>query len=591
MPYAEPTSPVSPINSSGFSSLLHSPRSESISFPGAAQQQGSNLLSKVEAQKALQRALMEVEGQRAETQDEDQVEMIKDEEPREKEDGHTSRPGWSRRHHYSGSITPSHSGPSTPTVLPRRNTSSRNGSRQTSPLATPMSFEVTSPLATAWTSTSNSLPRRTSSNHVSPSHGQTMSGIDRRGGKKSDTLGLRGITRPVRDSQSSVSTLDTDGPTTPMDEITLSLQRYAAEQEAAEKRKRHTRGRTTSQDLDVSVDMDDSHSTTRVDGLPRRRSYDRTPSRDRTPDAMGLPPKEKESVIPFPKSGAAAEQEPAALVPTPASPLKSNTAIHRVINPRHATRSGPSLGLRRQPSSSLQLDIPATPPINYHDLDSGSSTPYASTWEGNRPTSSMIRKKSGELVKPSLKVRSQSTPHLPLRGDMMGSKSEPATPAPAEDDRDFGSDRHKNVRFAGSSGDQGARLESVVLFLREQKVTAVSKTADGEEGMYPPTETETEADTDAREYAAFRRKRNAALQSQDEGEKFAFGDSSSVVPKVRLDFSPMSNSGGLKDHNVILERAEMSSASEPVALRGTILVRNVAFQKWVAVRFTMDDWQ
>jgi hypothetical protein len=174
---------------------------------------------------------------------------------------------------------------------------------------------------------------------------------------------------------------------------------------------------------------------------------------------------------------------------------------------------------------------------------------------------------------------------------MMGSKSEPATPAPAEDDRDFGSDRHKNVRFAGSSGDQGARLESVVLFLREQKVTAVSKTADGEEGMYPPTETETEADTDAREYAAFRRKRNAALQSQDEGEKFAFGDRSSVVPKVRLDFSPMSNSGGLKDHNVILERAEMSSASEPVALRGTILVRNVAFQKWVAVRFTMDDWQ
>lgn len=172
----------------------------------------------------------------------------------------------------------------------------------------------------------------------------------------------------------------------------------------------------------------------------------------------------------------------------------------------------------------------------------------------------------------------------------MGSKSEPATPAPADDDRDFGSDRHKNVRFAGSADGEGARLESVVLFLREQKVTAVSKTADGEEGMYPPTETETEADTDAREYAAFRRKRNAALQSQEEAEKFAFGEGSSVVPKARLDFSPM-NKDGLKDHNVILERVEMPSTSEPVALRGTILVRNVAFQKWVAVRFTMDDWQ
>jgi hypothetical protein len=200
----------------------------------------------------------------------------------------------------------------------------------------------------------------------------------------------------------------------------------------------------------------------------------------------------------------------------------------------------------------------------------------------------MIRKKSGELVKPSLKVRSQSTPHLPLRGDLMGSKSEPATPAP--DDRDYGSDRHKNVRFAGSSGDQGARLESVVLFLREQKVTAVSRTADGEEGMYPPTETETEADTDAREYAAFRRKRNAALQSQEEVEKFAFAEGSSVVPKVKLGFSP-ADEGSLKDHMVLLERVEMPTASEPVAVRGTILVRNVAFQKWVAVRFTLDDWQ
>ena len=549
------------------------------------------MLSKVEAQKALQRALQQVEGQRAAgMQDDDQVETIKDEVP--KEDGHT-RPGWSRRHHYSGSITPVHSGPSTPTgptVLPRRQTSSRNGSRQTSPLATPMSFEAASPPATA--STSNALPRRVSSTHVSPSHGQTMSGIDRRGNKKSDMLGLRGISRPVRDSQSSVSTLESNGPPTPMDEITLSLQRYAAEQEAAEKRKRHTRGRTTSQDLDVSFDADDAH-TTKVDGLPRRRSYDRTPSRDRTPDATGLPSgvqKDKESVIPFPKSASVTEQELPVTIPTPASPLKSNVAIHRVINPRHTTRSGPSLGLRRQPSSSLQLDIPATPPIDYHDMESGNSTPYASTWEGNRPTSSMIRKKSGELVKPSLKVRSQSTPHLPLRGDMMGSKSEPATPALGEDDRDFGSDRHKNVRFAGSAGDQGARLESVVLFLREQKVTAVSKTADGEEGMYPPTETETEADTDAREYAAFRRKRNAALQNQDEAEKFAFGEGSSVVPKARLDFSPM-NKDGLKDHNVMLERVEMSSGSEPVALRGTILVRNVAFQKWVAVRFTMDDWQ
>jgi hypothetical protein len=431
------------------------------------------------------------------------------------------------------------------------------------------------------------LPRKNSSAVPSLSSlpGQFQSGIDRRG-RKSEGLGLKGVSRQVRESQGSVSTVESSGPSTPMDEITLSLQRYAAEQEAAEKRKRYTRGRTTSQDLDVSVDPND-FSSKNVDGLPRRRSKDRVMIAEPVAEPSGglpSPSKDKESVIPFPKSPA---QE--TIIPQPASPLTSTAHGYRVINPRHPARTGPSLGLRRQPSSSLQLDIPATPPININDIESGASTPYALSYEGSRPTSSMIRKKSGELLKPALKVRSLSTPHLPLREEMLASKSAPVTPS-LEDDAEYGSDRHKNVRFAGASGDKAERLESVVLFLREQKVTAVSKTADGEEGMFPPTDTETEADTDANEYAAFRRRRNAAAQAADEAERFTFAEGSSTVPKVRVDFSPPGREA-LQHHNVVLERVEMPIASEPLALRGTVLVKNVSFQKWVAVRFTLDDWQ
>lgn len=418
-----------------------------------------------------------------------------------------------------------------------------------------------------------------------------MSGIDRRG-RKSEVLGLKGMGRSIRDSQSSVSTLESSAPSTPMDEITLSLQRYAAEQEAAEKKRGSTKARRTSEDLDVGLDPEEELLPTtpighRIEGLPSR-----SPEKSKLalPEAAGLPPaiKDKESVIPFPKSPA---EESPVQVPMPAAPIKSPTMTHRVINPRHPARTGPSLGLRRQPSSSLQLDIPATPPLNPGwQAESSSHSPiYAPTWSGSRPTSSMIRKKSGELLKPSLKTRSQSTPHLPLPDKYKGTKSEP--PTPSIEGHDFNSDRHKNVRFAGASGDKRERLESVVLFLREQKVTAVSKTADGEDGMYPPTETETEAEPEGIDYVSFRTKRLAQAQAQDQAERYVFGESTSVVPKIRCDFSP-ANKGTLAEHTVLLERVDMpNNGSEGLALRGNVLVRNVAFQKWVAVRFTLDGWQ
>ncbi|GHJ86695.1 hypothetical protein NliqN6_3097 [Naganishia liquefaciens] len=267
-----------------------------------------------------------------------------------------------------------------------------------------------------------------------------------------------------------------------------------------------------------------------------------------------------------------------------------------VINPRHRPRDGPSLGLRRQPSSSLQLNIPPTPPnVPSMGTPNSMASPAVSNvsssaypYNMDRPTSSFIRKKSGEVLKPSLKRRSLSTPHLPIRQETGYTKSEPPTPGVNTDDFEY--QRHKNVRFAGSDNDQ-EKLENVVLFLSQQKVTAVSKAADGEDGAYPVTETETEADTDANEYTAFRARRAQEAREIDSAEKIVFGDGTSTVPRLAIDFSPAGRQG-LKDVNVVLERAELpSNLNDPLVLRGSVLVRNVMFQKWVVVRFTLDNWQ
>jgi hypothetical protein len=191
----------------------------------------------------------------------------------------------------------------------------------------------------------------------------------------------------------------------------------------------------------------------------------------------------------------------------------------------------------------------------------------------------MIRKKSGEVVKPSLKLRSMSTPDLSRQGD-----GYPSTPED-ESERGFPEERSKSVRFAGADEADGGELENVVLFLREQKPAAVGRAADPDAGPY--TETETENDTDI-DFVQFRTRRNAAARAAD-GERLVM-DGGSKVPRVRLDFSPETKDI-LKDEYVVLERSELVHDAGPLQLKGTVLVRNMSFQKWVAIRFTMDHWQ
>jgi hypothetical protein len=189
----------------------------------------------------------------------------------------------------------------------------------------------------------------------------------------------------------------------------------------------------------------------------------------------------------------------------------------------------------------------------------------------------MIRKKSGEVVKPSLKQRSMSTPDLTRLPEEAHEEEDSAS-------RPFGQERSKSVRFADADESSGSVLDNVVHFLVNSKPINVAKPInDGQQ-----TETETEAETDvASDFVLFRTRRN--LGAADDPKDLAL-QGGSRVPRVRCDFSPDARHA-LDGEMVVMERAELKVANGALCLQGTAIVRNVAFQKWVAVRFTMDHWQ
>jgi hypothetical protein len=271
--------------------------------------------------------------------------------------------------------------------------------------------------------------------------------------------------------------------------------------------------------------------------------------------------------------------------PPPKTAMPSRSAMSptrpTLINSRRG--SGPILGHRRgDHTGSLQIPFPSSSSTT--QLPSPTPSSQLSTSPSFLRPASMIRKKSGEVVKPSLKQRSMSTPDLSRQAD----QSDPATPD-HEHGRDFPEERSKSVRFAGAEDDSTA-LENVVLFLREQKPTAVGKAADPDRAGLPSDTDNTDLDTELdSDYVSFRTRRNAAARAADEAERLQL-EGCSRVPRLRVDFAPDAR-GSLKGEHVVLERVELQSTTGPLTLKGTAIVRNVAFQKWVAIRFTLDGWQ
>ncbi len=118
-------------------------------------------------------------------------------------------------------------------------------------------------------------------------------------------------------------------------------------------------------------------------------------------------------------------------------------------------------------------------------------------------------------------------------------------------------------------------LESIRVFNRTGKPASLSKPS-GEE-----TETETEAESSAYPFPVFSASPIASTASATLLHEIDNSvERTSLVPKSNP--SPYAN--------VFLETLALPR-TRPPTLRGTVLVRNMSFEKLVAVRFTLDDWQ
>ena len=215
--------------------------------------------------------------------------------------------------------------------------------------------------------------------------------------------------------------------------------------------------------------------------------------------------------------------------------LKTVSTLSKAVNPPRRRNNG------------LKLDFANVVPLaSPSDLTGGVVlSPYSAK---------LIRKKSGEILKPALKyggpLASNGTP-LQLQREVspspkarFESKSCPSTPSCP-----------KYVHF-------DAQLERVKLFMHDQKPQVVSRegsptteytTSEGEEFPFPSTDEE-----------------------KDERK----------VLQIKLPNFPTSH---LPDTDLFLESLFLDDDRK--SLRGIVQCRNIAFQKWVAIRFTFDWWQ
>ncbi|CAO1631819.1 unnamed protein product [Parajaminaea phylloscopi] len=221
-----------------------------------------------------------------------------------------------------------------------------------------------------------------------------------------------------------------------------------------------------------------------------------------------------------------------------------------------------------EPASILQLDMTNLPTPSARDC----SAPQSTT---DLPE---LRTKSGRLVKPSLKSSSYFVggrpTGAPASAGVYRAKSTPNTPSVP-----------KAVQF-------DSKLEHIKVFKFKQRPTAISRSGSPEQ-----TETETEEERDMFPFVNYGRRSpptglvkspaaGPAHSSTREGRLAAAAEAEEQLV-LRLPNFPSSARLSV-DKDIFLERIYL--AEDLRSVRGTVRVRNVHFEKWVAVRFTLDNW-
>jgi len=236
------------------------------------------------------------------------------------------------------------------------------------------------------------------------------------------------------------------------------------------------------------------------------------------------------------------------------------------------------LGLQPADGVLLQLDLGCISGPSMSQQSSSGSVNSAMTLPD------LVRKKSGEPVKSSLKHFSQSA--FLHRAD-----SSPAAPA------SFRAKSVPNTPTVAKAVHFDPILEHIKVFKYRQRPTAVSR-----DGSPEHTETETEEEKEFPFYGNWRKHAAAvAAGSSPGGGSSASPGSGASTPileaaggggaaeqlVLRLPNFPSSAKLSV-ERNVFLERVFLSDDLRSV--KGTVQVRNMAFEKWVAVRFTLDNW-
>ncbi|BGP13624.1 hypothetical protein JCM10213_007800 [Rhodosporidiobolus nylandii] len=227
--------------------------------------------------------------------------------------------------------------------------------------------------------------------------------------------------------------------------------------------------------------------------------------------------------------------------PGPASPSSSSgpSSMEDSSNGLRGRKEGPQRrGDDRTPTGADPLFINSFPFGPNSSSPSPAPTPDDEAWAAKPAL--MVRKKSGELVRPSLKADV-------ARRDFSKPRSAPATPTCP-----------KYVHF-------DTQLEHVKHFLAQQRPAAVSRSGS-------PVETETEDEPEAFPFPAM-----ATAQA-------------GVVKLLLPNFpSPAARAAASPKPDAYVETLEMTPDGK--SIRGVVRVQNLAFEKWVAVRFTLDHWQ
>lgn len=268
--------------------------------------------------------------------------------------------------------------------------------------------------------------------------------------------------------------------------------------------------------------------------LPRRKSHSPTSAQGRTFHIHGTDDPDDRSLS---SSDSLDEQ----------TTIRSGNAKPPAKNLQGALQLPPAVPFpRRSPSPPPLSSPPITSPRPQPSRASSILLP------NGKPLKSSLKSSSSTLSITTPPIEPQRTNnYLHLR-----SRSEPSTPT---------AHAPKNVHFP----DTDIGLASIRIFSRSARPTAVST---------PDDETETEGE-------------------DQPSSGFPFPKIPSAIPNIEMD-TAISSVVPVTNHpphaNILIESLTFSQASSKGVnphLSGTLLVRNLAYEKHVAVRFTLDEWQ